>query len=104
MNNFHSDINFTFESEDQNQISFLDVLISRKPDGSFSTKVYRKKTDNNIYINWKAFAPKSWKIGTLKGIFRRAYLICSEKEDLEKEIQYIKQVFNKTNGYPSGDK
>ena len=54
----------------------------------------------SLYFNWKAFSPKSWKIGTLNGLFRRGFLACSEKSDLEKEINHLKFVFAKFNGYP----
>ena len=63
--------------------------------------MYRKQTDTNLYINWKSFSPKSWKIGTLKGLFRRAYLVCSESSGLNKEIAHLKNVFTRINGYPS---
>ena len=101
LNRFHEDINFTYEEEKDGKISFLDVLISRKADGSFDTEVFRKKTDSSIYINWDAFACRSWKIGTLKGLFRRAFLVCSTKESLDSEIKHLKHVFTTINGYPS---
>ena len=101
LNNFHKDINFTHEIEKDNCISFLDVKIKKQTNGSFITEVFRKENDTNIYINWKSFAPRDWKIGTLKGLFRRAYLVCSEEEGLNKEIKYLKFVFTKVNGYPS---
>ena len=101
LNQFHEDIKFTHEVEKNKSISFLDVKVTRKNDGHFITEVYRKKTDTNLYINWKSFSPKSWKIGTLKGLFRRAYVICSEKSGLDREIAHLKHVFTKVNGYPS---
>lgn len=101
LNRFHTDINFTYEEEKDGKISFLDVLISRKLDGSFDTEVFRKKTDSSIYINWDAFACRSWKIGTLKGLFRRAFLVCSTEKSLEGEIKHLKYVFTTINGYPS---
>ena len=63
--------------------------------------MHRKGTDTNIYLHWKAYAPNSWKIGTLKGLFRRAYLVCSTKSGIENEIKHLKYVFTKINGYPS---
>ena len=101
MNSFHDDIKFTYELEKSNNISFLDVGVTRKPCGTFSTNVHRKETDTNIYLHWNAFAPASWKIGTLKGLFRRAYLVCSTKSCLENEIKHLKYVFTKINHYPS---
>ena len=101
LNSFHENIKFTHVVEKENQLAFLDVKVLRKLDGSFDTKVYRKETDNSIYINWKSYSPKSWKIGTLKGLFRRAYLICSNENFLEEEVKILKHVFIKKNGYPS---
>ena len=101
LNEFHKDIKFTHEVENRGKISFLDVSVTRKTDGTFSTEIYRKKTDTNVYINWKSFSPKSWKIGTLKGLFRRAFVVCSAKRSLEKEIIFLQNVFTKVNGYPS---
>ena len=66
------------------------------------TTVYRKPTNNNIYIHWNSFGPKQWKTGTLSGIIRRAYDICSTKEALSYEIDFIQKVFTEINGYPRG--
>ena len=41
------------------------------------------------YINWKVFAPKSWKIGTLKGLYRRVFLVSSDDNRLEKKYIYL---------------
>ena len=101
LNGFHEDINFTYEVETDGKLPFLDVNVTRKEDGSFDTDVYCKKTDSNIYISWDAFASRSWKVGTLKGLLRRAFSICSTKESQDKEIKFLKHVFTKINGYPS---
>ena len=52
-------------------------------------------------MNWDAFAPRVWKIGTLKGLIRRAFVICSNDEFRNKEISFLKTVFGKINGFPS---
>ena len=101
LNGFHADISFTYEVEKDGKIPFLDVNLMKKEDGTFDTDVYRKKTDSNIYLSWDAFASRAWKIGTLKGLLRRAFSICSTKESQEKEIKFLKHVFTKINGYPS---
>ena len=100
INSFHPNIKFTHEIERDKKIAFLDVLLSRKEDGGLDTSVYRKPTNNNIYIHWNAYGPRQWKIGTLSGIIRRAYEICSTEESRKLELDFISDVFVRINGYP----
>ena len=48
LNNVHCRLNFTVEKEeekqDKNKISFLDLLVERKQDGSITLDLYKKKT------------------------------------------------------------
>ena len=101
LNGFHPSIQFTFEKEAENRISFLDVNVIKTSDGSFETDIHRKATDTNVYTHWEAFAPKAWKTGTLKGLIRRAHIICSTEESRDREIKHLKAVFKEQNGYPS---
>ena len=54
LNSYHTKIKFTIEIETENKISFLDVLLILS-NSLISTKVYRKNTNTDIYINWKSF-------------------------------------------------
>ena len=101
LNSFHASIKFTFEKEGDSVLSFLDVKVIKKSDGTFDTDIHRKQTDTNIYLNWCSFAPKTWKIGTLKGLIRRALTICSTEEFQNKEISFLRGVFVTRNGFPS---
>ena len=101
LNGFHESIKFTFEKETDGCLSFLDVKVIKNTDGSFETDIHRKKTDTNVYLNWNSFAPKPWKVGTLKGLIRRAFTICSTDEYRGKEIAFLKKVFIQVNGFPS---
>ena len=83
------------------EISFLDVMIERNAQNHLETSVYRKKTNNNIYINWNAHSPKSWKIGTLRNLVKRALRISSTDEKLQTEIEHIKKSFCEINDYPA---
>ena len=100
LNSFHDDIKFTHKTERNQHIPFLDVLVQRTENGSFRTSVYRKKTSSDIYINWNSYAPRTWKIGTLHGLLQRAFTICSDESEVEKEIKHLKFIFTKVNGYP----
>ena len=86
--------------EVNSSISFLDVRLIKNNEGTFITEVHRKQTDTNIYIHWKSFAPDTWKIGTLKLLFRRAYTVYSNSDGLKKEIDHLFFVFTKVNKYP----
>ena len=99
INNFHKNIQFTYEIEKNNNISFLDVLVIRN-NNKIDTKVFRKSTNNDIYLHWNSFAPKTWKRGTLKTLIKRAYIICSTDKYLREELHHICDVFNKINGFP----
>ena len=49
---------FTIEIEKGNKIAFLDVLLIRYED-LINTTVYHKKTNTDLYINWKSFSPNN---------------------------------------------
>ena len=100
LNSFDNNIQFTFKEEDKGTLPFLDVLIRRKSN-SILTTVFRKHTNNNIYLNWNAFAPDTWKRGTLKTLVERAYIVCSTNELLLMELKYLEKVFHETKNYPN---
>ena len=60
----------------------------------------RKPTNNSIYIHWNAYGPRQWKTGTLSGIVRRAYDICSTEDSRDLELKFISEVFTGINGFP----
>ena len=63
MNKQHPSIIFTKEEEQDNKLSFLDVLLTRTTDGSIVTSIYRKPTFSGLYMKWDSFVPKSYKKG-----------------------------------------
>ena len=72
LNSFHENIKFTYELEQDNSISFLDVLITRENDGNMETGVYRKPTHTDVYLNWNAHAPNIWKTSTVRSLVKRS--------------------------------
>ena len=92
LNSFNKRIQFTHEIEKDCTLPFLDVKLIRK-EQHVDTTVYRKPTTSNIYLHWHSFAPKSWKISTLKSMILRAYKICSNdvyrKQKLKKHFQNL---------------
>ena len=99
-NSFHSNIKFTIETEKLNKIAFSDILLVRYKDLIYTT-VYCKKTNTDLYINWKSFSLNNWKWGTLKTLLSRAYDICSTEKYHKEELNHIETVFKHQNSYPS---
>ena len=99
LNSYHKNIKYIIEIETENKILFFDVLLIRN-NSLRSTKVYRKNTNTDIYINWKSFAPNYWKWGTLKTLVIRAFDVCSTEEYLKEELEHMRTVFHHRNNYP----
>ena len=57
LNGFHRNMQFTYEVETDSKISFLDVLVILDSSNNINTKLYRKRSNNDIYLNWESFAP-----------------------------------------------
>ena len=98
-NGLHPRISFTLELESQSSISFLDVLLKRRSDGSIQRCVHRKNTWKGQYINFKSFAPISYKRTLVRTLYDRVRKICSE-DNLEKEMEFLHETL-KRNGYPT---
>ncbi|XP_050398199.1 uncharacterized protein LOC126816066 [Patella vulgata] len=98
LNRQHPRIKFTMETENDNQLPFLDVCVS-KTNNSIRTGVYRKPTHTDQYIHFKSNHPNSVKSATISTLVNRAKKIC-DPESLSKEIDHLKHVFTNFNGYP----
>ena len=69
LNNFDSNITVTYEVEKNCKLPLLDVLVIKKGNNIVTT-VYPKATTNDTYLNWKSFAPTTWKRWYIKGSSR----------------------------------
>ena len=56
LNGYHGNIELTYEIENDGKLPFLDVLVIRK-DYEVETTVYRKRTNNDIYLHWQSLFP-----------------------------------------------
>ena len=89
VNTFHSNINFTMESENNNKLAFLDILISRS-NGRFSTGVYRKDTFIGLGLNFFSFCPLNFKLNSCKTLLYRAYSLCSDWFKFDEEVSTLR--------------
>ena len=97
-NNVRPAIQFTSEEEKDNSIAFLDVLLSRRRDGSIKRNIFRKNTWTGQYTHFQSFTPLQYKINLVKCLSHRIKLLCSE-DTVESEIDILKNTLRR-NGYP----
>lgn len=96
-NSYHDRLQFTFETEKNNSIPFLDVLVIR--DGNkLSYDWYHKPTWSGRYINFYSLHPLNQKIGLIKHLTDKA-LTLSTGHYRPKNIKLIKDVLT-NNDYP----
>nr|VZI00771.1 unnamed protein product [Spirometra erinaceieuropaei] len=71
LNSIFPDIQFTREDEEDEKLPFLDVLVTRTPDGKLSTTVYRKATNTTQFLNYHSNHPLVHKRGCVRALFDR---------------------------------
>ena len=98
LNGIEHKIQFILEIEKYFFLLFLGLEIMKK-DGKVLTKVYRKPTHTQQYINWVFNRPKNMSLGVLKGLIHRVHVLCDRREDLLEELVLRRDVFI-ANGYP----
>ena len=91
MNSRHRNIKFTFEEEQDNKISFLDISITRVGN-ELQTSLFRKKTFSGVYLNFSSHLPNICKKGLIDTLLYRAYNICYSYASFDQEINYLKTV------------
>jgi hypothetical protein len=101
LNNIHKSIQFTMETEQDRTLPFLDVLVSRRLDGTLGHMVYRKTTHTDLYLHAKSEHHPAHKRAVLTTLIRRAKTLC-DPDSLEKEIQHLRDIFQR-NGYSKSE-
>ena len=48
-----------------------------------------------MYVHWKSHALKVWKIGNLKGLSKRVFLVSSDDDRFKTEIDFLKKILIK---------
>jgi hypothetical protein len=94
LNSIHHNIKFTMEVEKNWSLPFLDVLVSRRPDGSLGHTVSRKPTHKDLYLHAKSAHHPSQKKGVLLSLIHHAQRLC-DADSLDKEIQHLKETLKK---------
>ena len=99
LNSMRSNIMFTIEKELENSLAFLDVNITRQPDGSTSTSVYGKPTHTDQYLHYSSHHPLCCKLGVVRALTKQARVLSSDDASLQQEFQHLGGAL-RDNGYP----
>lgn len=89
LNSQFASINFTCECETNDQLPFLDVLVTRISDG-LDFSVYRKPTNISRYIPADSFSPMSHKRAAFNSMVHRLCMLPLNLPNYTKELHYIK--------------
>ena len=88
----HKIIKFTFETEDSNNFSFLDVKITRR-NKRFVTSIFRKATFTGVFTNYDSFIFDTYKIGLVHTLLFRFFKISSSMENFHIEVELLRSIF-----------
>lgn len=98
-NAYNNNIQFTYETELNNEISFLDVKIIKTPGtNNIRTDWYQKPTHSWRYINYLSNHPLSQKVNVLNNVVDRAIKL-AHPVYRQVNLGKVKRAFI-TNGYP----
>jgi hypothetical protein len=92
LNNIHPNIKFTIGMEQNKTLPFLDVMVSRRPDGSLGHSVHRKSTHTELYLHARSEHHLAQKQAVITTLVRRAKTLF-DNENLGREIRHIKRIF-----------
>ncbi|XP_020298905.1 uncharacterized protein LOC109863122, partial [Pseudomyrmex gracilis] len=85
------------ETEQHGKLPFVDVLVTRKPDGSLGHQIYRKSTHTNRYLHAASHHHPAQKQAVINSLIYRAFTIC-DKDSIQNELKKLKNTLQ-INGY-----
>ena len=97
-NSQHNRIKFTYEPENNEKLSFLDVTV-HKSDNKFNTSIFRKKTFTGQGSNFFSSLYFPYKCSVIRTLIDRAYTLSSSYQIFHVEIDCLRNFFQK-NLYP----
>jgi hypothetical protein len=94
----HPNLEFTPTIEENDRISFIDLLITRQP-SAIEIDIYRKLTVTDITINYTSNHPTEHKLAAYRYLIRRMTALSLSQEKEEVEWQTILTIA-KNNNFP----
>jgi hypothetical protein len=87
-----------YPENDTDYIPFLNSEINIRPDGTISSRLYRKPTKKWITLHSKSHHPDTVKINTIRNSYKEARLLSSGPEELEYSLKIVDTLYKK-NGF-----
>ena len=91
LNSFHDNLQFTMETEKDEKLRFLDVIVHKGD--KFETEWCLKDTNTGIYIPNDSFAPFKYKTEAIRALINRAKLLSSTENFFNKGYEKIVSIF-----------
>ena len=86
-------IQFTTEEQRQDgSMPFLDILVTPQEDGTLTTRVYRKPTHTDQYLQWDSHHNLACKYSVVNSLTHRAKAVCSRSQLLKEELKHLEEV------------
>ena len=82
----------TEEAKQDGSMPFLDTLVTPQEDGTLTTKVYRKPTHTDLYIEWDNHHNLACRYSVINTLTQRAKAVCSSSKLLEEELKHLYEV------------
>ncbi len=96
-------IKFTLEQPVNNQLPFLDTMVSFNPNSNtFSTSLYIKPIHSRCIVPWSSHGSVASKRAILIGEIKRAITNSSNSKALQESLARVTELFT-NNGYPRHD-
>lgn len=97
INSQFESINFTYETETNNTLPFLDLMITRK-NHRIEFSIYRKPTTTNRYITSDSFCPVQHKLAAFHSMIHRLCKLPLSITNFSNEYKHLKEIAT-VNGY-----
>ena len=101
LNKQHGRIQFTMKMDNSGSLTFMDIRITRQPQGELTEEVYQKPTHTNRYVPFSTHHPISVKSGVaiVACLANCAIRVSSSQTGRDAELGCIQKVMM-CNGYP----
>ena len=88
INHQHPNIKFTYETEKNEKLPFLDILIT-KHSNQYTTSVFHKNTYTGLLTNFLSFTPLRYKIGLINTLLDRIRKINNTDSGFQQDVKQL---------------